>query len=407
MTPTDQLVAPVAFEPEGSGPRALAKLHNLPFVSLRDEEIMIDAAQALPLHVLERARALAYRVEGDRLKVAIADPADLGVLDDLRLSSPMPMDFAVAPANEIDLELRRLARGQEVMARARVIGDTLPILEDDANEADLNAEDGLSDAPQIQLVNSIINQAGEEGASDIHFLPQKEALVARIRVDGMLHEVARIPRQHASRVVTRVKVLAKLDVAEHRLPQDGSFSIRPSSGKLVDVRVAVLPTVDGEGVIMRLLDKSRRAPTLTEIGLSNSMQMQVEEAMYRPNGAVIVTGPTGSGKSTTVHAALVDIRRPEVNIITIEDPVEYRVANIYQMQVNLRAGLTFASGLRAMLRSDPDVVMVGEIRDLETAKIALEAALTGHTLLSTMHATDAPSAVTRLNDLGIEPWGGG
>jgi len=273
----------------------------------------------------------------------------------------------------------------------------------DEEETDLALDDDSSDAPQIKLVNSIIVQAGEEGASDIHFLPQADDVVARIRVDGILHEVERIPRQHASRVVTRIKVLAKLDVAEHRIPQDGRFTLQHSSGNVVDVRVAVLPTVDGEGVIMRLLDKSRRAPTLTEIGLSNAMQMQIEEALYRPNGACASPAP-GSGKSTTVHAALVDIRRPEVNIITIEDPVEYRLDDVYQMQVNRRAGLTFASGLRAILRSDPDVVMVGEIRDLDTAKIALEAALTGHNLLSTMHAADAPSAVTRLNDLGVEPF---
>jgi type IV pilus assembly protein PilB len=394
----------VPDEPEAHGPQALAKLHNLPFVSLRDSPIGLAAAKALPMHVLLRAGAIVYRVDDDRLKVAIGDPANVQVLDNLRLASSLPMDFAVAPAHQIELELRRLSRGQEVVARAEAINDTLPILEEE-EEIDTEADDGISEALPIKLVNSIIVQAGEEGASDIHFLPQADALVARIRVDGMIDEVERIPRHHASTVVTRIKVLAKLDIAEHRLPQDGRFSIRPkATGRLVDVRVAVLPTVDGEGVIMRLLDKSRRAPTLTEIGLSNSMQMEIEDAIYRPNGAVLVTGPTGSGKSTTVHAALVDIRRPEVNIVTIEDPVEYRLEGVYQMQVNRRAGLTFATALRAILRSDPDVVMVGEIRDAETAKITLEAALTGHSVLSTMHTNDAPSAVTRMNDLGVEPF---
>ena len=392
-----------SLDAEATGPRALAALHNLPFVSLRETRITVEASRVLPLHVLARTRALAYRIDEERLQVGIADPADVQALDDLRLASPLPVDFAVAAAQDIDLELRRLARGQEVVARAGVIGETLSVVEEDEAVTDLDA-DVSSDAPPIKLVNSIIVQAGEEEASDIHLLPQADALVARIRVDGLLQTVERIPRQHASQVVTRVKVLAKLDVAEHRVPQDGRFSIRSSNGKLVDVRVAVLPTVDGEGVVMRLLDKSRRAPTLTEIGLSNAMQMQIEEAIYRPNGAVIVTGPTGSGKSTTVHAALVDIRRPEVNIITIEDPVEYRLDGVYQMQVNLRAGLSFASGLRAILRSDPDVLMVGEIRDLETAKIALEAALTGHFVLSTMHSADAPGAATRLNELGVEPF---
>jgi type II secretory ATPase GspE/PulE/Tfp pilus assembly ATPase PilB-like protein len=314
----------------------------------------------------------------------------------------LPLDFAVAPGNEIDAELRRLARGQEVMDRADAISETLATVEE---PTDLEADDGISETTPIKLVNSIIVQASEEGASDIHFLPQENVLIARIRVDGMIQEVERIPRRHASSVITRIKVLGKLDIAEHRIPQDGRFSLRPrTTGKLVDVRVAILPTVEGEGVIMRLFDKSRKAPTLTEIGLSNLMQMRIEEAIYRPNGCVLVTGPTGSGKSTTVHAALVDIRRPEVNIVTIEDPVEYRLQDVYQMQVNPRAGLTFASGLRAILRSDPDVVMVGEIRDLETAKATLEAGLTGHSVLSTMHTSDATGAVTRLHDLGVEPF---
>lgn len=389
---------------ETQGHRALAELHNLPFVNLRDVGVAMDAARSLPMHVQARVSAVAYRLENERLKVAISDPADVRVLDELRLASPLPMDFAVASPGQIEIELSRLSRGQEVVARAEAINETQLDLEEE-EETDIAADDGISDALPIKLVNSLIIQATEEGASDIHFLPQADGLVARFRVDGMIDEVERIPQRHAATVVTRIKVLAKLDIAEHRLPQDGRFSLRPAAtGKLVDVRVAVLPTVDGEGVIIRLLDKSRRAPTLTEIGLSNAMQMEIEDAVYRPNGAVLVTGPTGSGKSSTVHAALVDIRRPEVNIVTIEDPVEYRLEGVYQMQVNRRAGLTFASALRAILRSDPDVIMVGEIRDAETAKITLEAALTGHTVLSTMHTNDAPSAVTRMNDLGVEPF---
>ncbi len=389
-------------DPDASGPRANAALHNLPFVSLRDVAITTEASRALPLHVLNRARAVVYGLEDGRLKIAVVDPANVLMLDDLRLQSGLPIDFAVASAGEVDRELGRLTRGDELAARADVISE--PIVAEE-NEADLEADGGLLETAPIKLVNSILVQAGEEGASDIHFLPQGDSLVARIRVDGMIREVERIPHRYASSVVTRIKVLAKLDIAEHRVPQDGRFTIRPkSTGSLVDVRVAVIPTVEGEGVIMRLLDKSRRAPTLTEIGLSNLMQMQIEEAIYRPNGCVLVTGPTGSGKSTTVYAALVDIRRPEVVIVTIEDPVEYRLADVYQMQVDLRAGLTFASGLRAILRSDPDVVMVGEIRDVETAKITLGAALTGHSVLSTLHTNDVVGAFTRLTELGVEPF---
>jgi type IV pilus assembly protein PilB len=394
---------PVLRPPEANGPRELAELHRLPYVDLRHEPVHKDATDAIPLHLLTRARALPYLIENGRVRVAVADPSAIQVIDELRLASRYPVDLAVAAAADLDFELRRLGRGQELSARTAAMGDEMPAIDEDA--VDLGAADGISDAPPIQLVNSIIDQAAEDAASDIHFLPQGDSLHVRIRIDGILHEVERIPKRHAPSVVTRIKVLAKLDVAEHRLPQDGRFSVRvKSTGGLLDVRVAVLPTVGGEGVIMRLLDKSRRAPTMTEIGLSNEMQMALEELVFRPTGAFLVTGPTGSGKSTTVYAALADVRRPEINVITIEDPVEYRLDDVYQLQVNRRAGLTFAVGLRAILRSDPDILMVGEIRDLETAQITLQAALTGHGVFSTLHANDAPGALARLNELGVEPF---
>jgi type IV pilus assembly protein PilB len=206
-------------------------------------------------------------------------------------------------------------------------------------------------------------------------------------------------------VTTRLKVLAKLDIAERRKPQDGRISLSAkAAGRTLDIRVAVLPTVEGEGIVMRLLDKSKRPPTLEELGLSDDMRAQLEEIVLKPTGALLVTGPTGSGKSTTLYASLAEINRPEINIITVEDPVEYRLAGLNQVQVNPRAGLTFASALRSILRSDPDVVMVGEIRDVETAKMAIEAALTGHFVLSTLHTNDAPAALTRLNEMGVEPF---
>jgi len=389
---------------EPLGPRERAEHFNLEYVDLRTLRIDDNAAESIPLHVLTRARAVPIALEDGRLKVAVVDPGDLVLIDELRLVSRQPIDLCVAAPADIEMELKRLARGQELAERAALIAEdpSFSLIEE---EADLEADDGISDAPPIQLVNSIVVQAAEEGASDVHFLPQGEHLIARMRVDGILHEVERIPKRHAVGVLTRIKVLAKLDIAEHRLPQDGRLTLRPkSTGRLMDIRVACLPTVEGEGVIMRLLDKERHAPTLTEIGLSNEMQMALEEVIYRPTGAFLVTGPTGSGKSTTVYAALSDLRQPGINIITIEDPVEYRLADVYQVQVNKKVGLTFASGMRAILRSDPDVLMVGEVRDLETAKIALEAALTGHSVMSTMHANDAPAAITRLNDMGIEPF---
>ncbi len=248
-------------------------------------------------------------------------------------------------------------------------------------------------------------QAAEDGASDVHFEAQEDGLVVRYRVDGVLHEMQRIPKRLAPGVTTRVKVLAKLDIAERRRPQDGRMSLRAASaGRLLDIRVATLPTVAGETVVMRLLDKSKKPPTLEELGLSTEMQAQMSQLIARPTGAIVVTGPTGSGKSTTLYGALAQINRPEINIITVEDPVEYGLPGINQVQINLRAGLTFASALRSILRSDPDVVMVGEVRDGETAKIAIEAALTGHLVLTTLHTNDAPSTITRLNEMGVEPF---
>ena len=255
------------------------------------------------------------------------------------------------------------------------------------------------------MVNAIILEAAEDGASDVHFEAQDDCLLVRYRVDGVLRDVQRIPKSFASGVTTRLKVLAKMDIAERRKPQDGRISLRAASaGRLLDIRLATLPTVAGETAVMRLLDKSKQAPTLEALGLSEEMRATFASLITRPTGAILVTGPTGSGKSTTLYAALTQINRPEINVITVEDPVEYRLAGVNQMQINERAGLTFATALRSILRSDPDVVMVGEVRDGETAKMAIEAALTGHLVLSTLHTNDAPSTLTRLNEMGVEPF---
>ena len=248
-------------------------------------------------------------------------------------------------------------------------------------------------------------QAATDGASDIHFEPQGDSLVVRTRVDGVLTEQQRIPKRMAAGVTTRLKVLAKLDIAERRKPQDGRISLNATAvGRLLDVRVATLPTVEGEQVVMRLIDKSRSTPTLESLGLSETMRAQISQIIRKPTGAILSTGPTGSGKSTSLYAALAQINQPEINIMTVEDPVEYRLTGINQVQINVKADLTFASALRSILRSDPDVIMVGEIRDAVTAKMAIESALTGHFVLSTLHTNDAPGALTRLNEMGVEPF---
>jgi type IV pilus assembly protein PilB len=389
----------------GDEARELAERLHLPYVDLASSGIEKAAAESIPIHVLERAGALPFKIEGDRLKIAVSDPTNVQAIDELRLATRHTLDVQVAPREDIELELRRLQRASEAWERAALVEEEFDLDERGEESDDLEAEDGVSDAPLVRLVNSIILQAAEDGASDLHFDPQDDALVVRLRVDGVLHEVQRIPKRLAPGVTTRLKVLAKLDIAERRKPQDGRISLNAkAAGRLLDIRVAVLPTVEGEGVVMRLLDKSKRPPTLSELGLSDEMRAAFEEIIVKPTGALLVTGPTGSGKSTTLYASLNEINRPEVNVITVEDPVEYRLAGLNQVQVNPRAGLTFSAALRSILRSDPDVVMVGEIRDAETAKMAIEAALTGHFVLSTLHTNDAPSALTRLNEMGVEPF---
>ena len=398
----DEGVAP----PEGIA-RSLAVRYQVPLVDLALAGIDKDAADQMPLHVLERVLAVPYAREGDTLKVAVADPGNLHGIDELRLATRYALELGVASSEDILAELRRLARASEAFGARAAIEEAGESFDAQVEEEidDLDVDDGVSDAPLVRLVNSVIFQAAEDGASDVHFEPQEDALVVRFRVDGVLREMQRIPKRMTPGVTTRLKVLAKLDIAERRKPQDGRISLNAAAaGRMLDIRVATLPTVEGEKVVMRLLDKSRRAPTLEELGLSDHMRATLAEVIARPTGALLVTGPTGSGKSTTLYAGLNTINRPDINIITVEDPVEYRLAGVNQVQINVRAGLTFAAALRSILRADPDVVMVGEIRDGETAKISIEAALTGHFVLSTLHTNDAPSAITRLTEMGVEPF---
>ena len=383
--------------------RSLAERYHLPLVDLAVEGVDANATSMIPLPVLERVCAIPFATDNGTLKIAVTDPQNVRALDELRLATRHQVEFAVAASDDVLTEIRRLSRASEAM-NVTLLDDAVAAVETE-DEDDLDADDGISDAPLVRLVNSIIFQAAEEGASDIHFEPQEEILAVRFRIDGVLRVAQKIPKRLMPGVTTRLKVLAKLDIAERRKPQDGRISLNAAAaGRLLDIRVATLPTVEGESVTMRLLDKSRKPPTLTELGLSDEMRSQLAQIVAQPTGALLVTGPTGSGKSTTLYGALAAINKPEINIITVEDPVEYRLAGIKQVQINHRAGLTFATALRSILRSDPDVVMVGEIRDGETAKISIEAALTGHLVLSTLHTNDAPGALTRLNEMGVEPF---
>jgi len=385
--------------------RTLAARFQMPLVDLALTGVSDDASGEIAIHVLERVVAIPYALDDGTLRIAVADPGNIQGIDELRLATRHPLDIGVAARDDILAEIRRLARASEAFgARAAVAEDLEAVVEEEEAD-DLEVDDGISDAPLVRLVNSVIFQAAEDGASDVHFEPQEDALLVRFRVDGVLHEVQRIPKRMMPGVLTRLKVLAKLDIAERRKPQDGRISLNAAAaGRTLDVRVATLPTAEGESIVMRLLDKSKRAPTLMELGLSEAMRDEFTQIIARPSGALLVTGPTGSGKSTTLYAALTQINRPEINVITVEDPVEYRLGGVNQVQINQKAGLTFATALRSILRSDPDVVMVGEIRDGETAKISIEAALTGHLVLSTLHTNDAPQALTRLGEMGVEPF---
>jgi type IV pilus assembly protein PilB len=381
--------------------RSLARRYDLPHIDLADVRISADAAELIPLRSLQRVVAIPVSLVEDRLKIAVADPSNIHGIDELRLASRYTIDVCVGAREEILTELERLQRQNEVIETQSALEDFEVVDEED----DLEVDDGVSDAPLVRLVNAIVMQAATDGASDIHFEPQDDSLVVRVRVDGVLLEQQRIPKRMANGVTTRLKVLAKLDIAERRKPQDGRIALNARAvGRMLDIRVAVLPTVEGEQVVMRLIDKSRTMPTLESLGLSETMRDKLATVIRRPTGALLVTGPTGSGKSTTLYAALAEINQPEINIITVEDPVEYRLGGINQVQINPKANMTFAAALRSILRSDPDVIMVGEIRDAETAKMAIESALTGHMVFSTLHTNDAAGALTRLNEMGVEPF---
>src|SRR5215475_2432698 len=385
--------------------RTLAARFQLPLIDLATTGVDAEAAKLVPLHVLERVIAIPFATDGMTLRVAVADPGNVHAIDELRIATKLTVELAVATREDVEAEVRRLVRASEAFGARAAMEQEQADFEAEDDSDDLEADDGISDAPLVRLVNSVIFQAAEDGASDIHWEPQDDSLVVRLRVDGVLQEVQRIPKRLAPGVTTRLKVLAKLDIAERRKPQDGRIALNAqAAGRMMDIRVAVLPTVEGEQIVMRLIDKSKKVPTLQELGLSDDMQKKMVDVFTRPTGALLVTGPTGSGKSTTLYAGITQVNRPEINIITVEDPVEFRIPGINQVQINVRAGLTFASALRAILRSDPDVVMVGEVRDGETAKMAIEAALTGHLVLSTLHTNDAPGTLTRLNEMGVEPF---
>ena len=381
----------------------LAEQLGLEFIDLSDATIDSSAVAMVPEGTARRHNCVPVRVdENGRLVIAMADPANVVAVDDIRAIAGREIRTVVSTKVDVLAAINRhyrLDRTAETLVEEAVA-------EKEAEEKTLEAvlaSAGSEDAPIIKLVNLLITQAVRDRASDIHIEPGERDLRVRFRIDGVLHEVMKPPKSVQAGITSRLKIMAEINIAERRIPQDGRIGL-VVAGKQIDLRVATLPTVHGEKIVMRILDKSSVLLELSDLGFMPDNYTRFEESFRKPYGAILVTGPTGSGKSTTLYATLNILNRPEVNVITVEDPVEYQLPGVNQVQTNVKAGLTFASALRSILRSDPDICLIGEIRDRETAQIAIEAALTGHLVLSTLHTNDAPSALTRLVEMGIEPF---
>ncbi len=379
--------------------KARAEQKNLPFVELLDYPVDRLAVAKVPAAVCRRANVLPIAFEDGRLIVAMVNPGDVFAVDDVREAARMRVSPVVVEPSDLQAAIIRYHRADNELI------DLSSTLTGDSEEPEDSAVQTETDdaAPIVRFVNLLVSQAIQDKASDIHIEPGENDVRVRYRIDGVLHEMQRAPSTIASGVTSRIKIMSDLDIAERRKPQDGRMSVH-HNGRTVDLRVAVLPTVWGEKVVLRILDNATSSMSMNGLNLLTDNFNEYEMAYTKPYGMILVTGPTGSGKSTTLYTTLHAINRPEINAITVEDPVEYRMQGVNQIQVNRKAGLTFAVALRSILRSDPDVVLLGEIRDQETAKIAIEASLTGHLVLSTLHTNDAPSAMTRLIEMGIEPF---
>ena len=393
--------------------RAVAERFGLDHLDLTVYRFDPNAAKLVTPAAVKRYQAIPVAFVNERtLLVAMADPANVLAVDDIAVMTGYEVRPAVAAASDIEGALDRLAEASE---KGAVVDDGPPPAASEEPPRPARAEGplydltvdfkvgGEEDASVIGLVHRVISEAVDRGASDIHFEPFEHEMAVRYRIDGVLLEAARVPGNIVATVISRIKILSDLDIAERRMPQDGRVSME-LEGKRIDIRVVTLPTSHGESVVMRILDQSNVMIQLDQLGMLPQARERFTKAFSQAHGAVLVTGPTGSGKSTSLYGALNMLNTPEKNIITIEDPVEYQMQGISQVQVNPKAGLTFAMGLRAMMRADPDIIMVGEIRDRETAQIAIEASLTGHLVLSTLHTNDAPTAITRLIEMGIEPF---
>ncbi|HON57476.1 MAG TPA: GspE/PulE family protein, partial [bacterium] len=351
---------------------------------------------------------IAIQQDEEKMVIAIADPNNLAALDDISLMLGFYVEAVIAPKNEIlanlDTYYAATATDDFSDALADLTDDDVSVVEGGLSSQDASAQDGISDAPAIKWVSALIRKALQDRASDIHLEPFERSFRVRERIDGVLINVPPPPRNLKDGIVSRIKVMAELNIADNRLPQDGSIRLKKIGNKSIDLRVACLPTVNGEAVVLRVLDKSAVLLSMNDLGLSPHIEKEYRKALNQPNGIIMVTGPTGCGKTTTLYAGMLEINDLQSKVITVEDPVEYEIYGMMQCQVNEKIGMTFANALRAILRQDPDIILIGEMRDPETAGIAIEAALTGHLVLSTTHTNEAAGTITRLIDMGCEPF---
>ncbi len=382
--------------------QSLAQLAAVPFIDLKQEPLDAEVIGMIPAVLCRRYQLLPIRRTRRHLLVGMLDPSDLNAIDDITTATGLSIQPAAVATDALELAFTRFLRSDGELSELK--GQMLD--ESGVTEAELHGDLETAsddDAPVVRFVSLLISQAIDDRASDIHIEPGEKSLIVRYRIDGVLKETQQASRAIQDGVISRLKIMAAVDIAERRKPQDGRISVQ-HNGKKVDLRLATLPTVWGEKIVMRILANSTQNLSLKDLAFSSKNQELFRQAISKPYGMVLVTGPTGSGKSTTLYTALSEIATPQVNAITVEDPVEFRLAGINQVQVNHKAGLNFHTALRSILRSDPDIVMVGEIRDEETANMSIEAALTGHMVLSTLHTNDAPSALTRFINMGCEPF---
>jgi type IV pilus assembly protein PilB len=382
----------------------LGRQFNIPVVDLTKYEINPEVVRLLPEDMVQKNLALPINRVGAKLIVAVADPSNMAILDAIGFKTGYAVELVLASEKEITNAINKFFdQSLEFKDIISELDDDLEIVQED--EVDLSdVERGIDDAPVVKLVNFILTDAIKRRSSDIHVEPYEKEFRVRYRIDGVLYEVMRPPMKMRNAISSRLKILASLDIAERRLPQDGRIKLKVGKGREMDFRVSTLPTIYGEKTVLRLLDKATLQLDMTKLGFEQDQLNDFTEAIHRPYGMVLVTGPTGSGKTTTLYSGLSDLNKTSDNISTCEDPVEFNFAGINQVQIKEEIGLTFASALRSFLRQDPDIIMVGEIRDYETAEIGVKAALTGHLVLSTLHTNDAPSTVTRLLNMGIEPF---